>query len=68
MLELTRREREVLELLAIGLDSPRIADRLGVKVTTVRTLRYRMLGRNACNTAGLLGAWGRESFERDERE
>ncbi len=52
---LTRREKEVLELIAEGLTNQEIADKLFVSVTTVVTHRTHLLTKmNAKNTAALI--------------
>jgi DNA-binding NarL/FixJ family response regulator len=42
---LTRREREVLQLLAAGLDNRRIASRLGIGYVTVRSHLRNLLSK-----------------------
>jgi DNA-binding CsgD family transcriptional regulator len=52
---LSSREREVLELLARGCSTPEIANKLGVKPTTVTEFRRRLLKKtNTTNTAELI--------------
>ncbi len=52
---LTRREKEVLELIAEGLTNTEIATRLFISVTTVDTHRKNLLAKlNARNTASLV--------------
>ncbi|MBO9661164.1 MAG: DNA-binding response regulator [Chitinophagaceae bacterium] len=45
-LELTEREREVATLVAKGLSSKQIANKLGISLETVKTHRRRMLQKN----------------------
>jgi DNA-binding CsgD family transcriptional regulator len=64
---LTKREKEILELLASGLISKQIADKLFISVNTVNTHRQRIIEKlDVTNTAeavkygvsvGLLPAW-----------
>jgi DNA-binding CsgD family transcriptional regulator len=52
---LTRREKEVLELIAEGLTNPEIASKLFLTVTTVDSHRKNMLTKfGAKNTAALV--------------
>jgi len=52
---LTRREKEILELIGDGLTNQQIADQLFLNVTTVDTHRKNMLTKfNAKNTAALI--------------
>lgn len=52
---LTRREKEVLALIAEGLTNPQIADQLFVSVTTVNTHRANLLMKfEVSNTASLI--------------
>jgi len=52
---LTRREKEVLNLIAEGLTNPQIADQLFVSVTTVNTHRANLLMKfEVSNTASLI--------------
>lgn len=52
---LTRREKEVLELIADGMTNPEIAEKLFISVTTVDTHRKNLLAKlEAKNTASLV--------------
>lgn len=52
---LTRREREVLELIAEGLTNPEIAEKLFLNVTTIDSHRKNMITKfNVKNTAALV--------------
>jgi len=52
---ITRREKEVLELIAKGLTNPEIAEKLFVSITTIETHRKNLLHKlNANNTASLV--------------
>lgn len=52
---LTRREKEVLELIAEGMTNPQIADKLFVSVTTVNSHRANLLMKfEVSNTAALI--------------
>lgn len=54
---LTRREKEVLALIAEGMTNPQIADQLFVSVTTVNTHRSNLLMKfDVSNTASLIKA------------
>jgi two-component system, NarL family, response regulator NreC len=52
---LTRREREVLQLLAEGLKSPEIADRLGISARTVETHRANLMRKLGFRSPAALG-------------
>lgn len=53
---LTRRELEVIKLMAMGLNSEKIADELSVSSHTIRTHRKNILKKTACaNTSELVG-------------
>lgn len=52
---LTRREKEVLQLIAEGMTNPQIAEKLFVSVTTINTHRANLLMKfDANNTASLI--------------
>lgn len=51
---LTDRERDVLALIAVGASSKRIAERLGVALSTVKTLRERLMRRLDLHTIAAL--------------
>ena len=54
-IKLTRREREVLPLIADGLSTPEIAKRLCIESTTVDTHRRNLIGKTKSkNTKGLV--------------
>jgi DNA-binding NarL/FixJ family response regulator len=53
--QLTDREKEILPLLAAGLTSPQIADKLYLSLPTIKWYRRRLLERfDAKNTAGMI--------------
>lgn len=51
---LTQREREVFEMLAMGLDSGQVADRLFISVQTVRTHTRRLMAKLDLHSRGEL--------------
>ena len=57
---LTKREKQILELLATGLISKQIADKLYISTNTVNTHRQRIIGKlNVANTAEAINYSGR---------
>ena len=53
--DLTDREREILPLLAAGLTSPQIADRMCLSLPTIKWYRKRLLEKfDVSNTAELI--------------
>ena len=58
--ELSRREREVLELLCEGLDDKAIADRLGLSGNTVRNHVSRLYAKIGVNRRSAAVIWARE--------
>ncbi|WP_425229255.1 PAS domain S-box protein [Sphingomonas sp.] len=58
--ELSPREREVLELICDGLDDKAIADRLGLTPNTVRNHVSRLYGRIRVNRRSAAVIWARE--------
>jgi DNA-binding NarL/FixJ family response regulator len=61
--ELTRREKEVLALIAAGMTNQEIADRIFVSVTTVETHRKNLLQKfDARNVAALISIASRKGF------
>lgn len=53
--ELTRREKEILGLIASGMTNPEIADKLCLSTDTIKTHRKNMMRKlNVNNTAGLV--------------
>jgi DNA-binding NarL/FixJ family response regulator len=58
--ELSRREREVLELLCEGLDDKTIAERLALSGNTVRNHVSRLYGKIGVNRRSAAVIWARE--------
>lgn len=58
--ELTKREREVLELVTDGLDDPAIASKLGMSPTTVRNHLARIYAKIGVNRRSAAIVWARE--------
>ncbi len=58
--ELTKREREVLELVTDGLDDPAIAKALGMSPTTVRNHLARIYAKVGVNRRSAAIVWARE--------
>jgi DNA-binding NarL/FixJ family response regulator len=68
-LRLTDREREVLSLLAMGLTSPAIADRLCISARTVEKHRAGLMNKVGVNSIGqLIGYALREGLLDDHRQ
>lgn len=57
--ELSGRQREVLDLLAEGLQARAIAARLGISETTTRNHIHRLLQRLGCHSQLHAVAWAR---------
>ena len=55
--KLTRRERQVATLIASGLLSKEVADRLHISVRTVESHRYSALHKLGCRTVADLVRW-----------
>lgn len=53
---LTRRERQVIELIGQGLRGPAVAERLGMAYFTLRKHRLNILGKLGLTTAAQLSA------------
>jgi len=61
--DLTQREKEILPLLAAGLTSPQIADKLYLSIPTIKWYRRRLLERfNAKNTTEMIMKAREKSF------
>jgi PAS domain S-box-containing protein len=58
--DLSRREREVLELIALGLDDRAIAERLGLSGNTVRNHVSRLYAKIGVNRRSAAVIWARE--------
>ena len=70
---LTRRETEIVALIAQGLDSRQIADRLGIAYFTIRKHRSNILGKLQLTGAAQLSAYaatvstGQPSWDRNSQ-
>jgi len=67
MADLTKREKEILDLIGIGLSGKVIAKRLGISQFTVRKHRANMASKLGCHSAAALVSYAVSSAERRRR-